>query len=166
MNYSGIINCTIVDGTGFRVALYVSGCKHGCVGCHNKDTWDFKAGKEFTKEVEDILFDRIDKPYIKGLTLTGGDPLFSCEEILPLLHRFRERFGNTKDVWLYTGFTLDEIMASSDLKNKVVELCDYVVDGRFDVNQKDTSLAFRGSKNQNIWENTSENVFKLSSLNY
>lgn len=166
MNYSGIINCTIVDGTGFRVALYVSGCKHGCVGCHNKDTWDFKAGKEFTKDVEEILFDRIDKSYIKGLTLTGGDPLFSCEEILPLLQRFRERFGNTKDVWLYTGFTLDEIMTSTDLKNEVVELCDYVVDGRFDINKKDTSLAFRGSKNQNIWENTSENVLKLSSLNY
>lgn len=166
MNYSGIINCTIVDGIGFRVALYVSGCRHRCLGCHNRDTWDFNAGKEFTKEVEEILFDRIDKPYIKGLTLTGGDPLFSCEDILSLLKRFRERFGNTKDVWLYTGFTLDEIMLSSDLKKHIVELCDYVVDGRFDINQKDTSLAFRGSKNQNIWKNTSENVLKLSSLNY
>lgn len=165
MNYSGIINCTIVDGTGFRVALYVSGCKHCCEGCHNKETWDFKAGKEFTKEVEEILFDRIDKPYIKGLTLTGGDPLFSCEDIFSLLKRFRERFGNTKDVWLYTGFTMDEIRMSSDLKNKVVELCDYIVDGRFDVNQKDTSLAFRGSRNQKIWKKNSENVMKVSSLN-
>lgn len=165
MNYSGIINCSIVDGDGFRVALYVSGCKHGCKGCHNKETWDFKAGKEFTKEVEDILFDRLDKPYIKGLTLTGGDPLFSCEDILPLLKRFREKFGKTKDVWLYTGFTIDEIMLSSDLKNKVVDLCDYIVDGKFDIEQKDNTLAFRGSRNQKIWENTSENVLKLSSFN-
>lgn len=165
MNYSGIINCSIVDGDGFRVALYVSGCKHGCKGCHNKETWDFKAGKEFTKEVEDILFDRLDKPYIKGLTLTGGDPLFSCEDILPLLKRFREKFGKTKDVWLYTGFTIDEIMLSSDLKSKVVELCDYIVDGKFDIEQKDNTLAFRGSRNQKIWENTSENGLKLSSFN-
>ena len=165
MNYSGIINCSIVDGDGFRVALYVSGCKHGCNGCHNKETWDFKAGKEFTKEVEDILFDRLDKPYINGLTLTGGDPLLNCDGILPILKRFRERYGNTKDVWLYTGFTIDEIMQSSDLKNKVVELCDYIVDGKFDIEQKDTTLAFRGSRNQKIWEKTSENVLKLSSFN-
>ena len=165
MNYSGIINCSIVDGDGFRVALYVSGCKHGCNGCHNKETWDFKAGKEFTKEVEDILFDRLDKPYIKGLRLTGGDPLLNCDGILPILKRFRERYGNTKDVWLYTGFTIDEIMQSSDLKNKVVELCDYIVDGKFDIEQKDTTLAFRGSRNQKIWEKTSENVLTLSSFN-
>ena len=165
MNYSGIINCSIVDGDGFRVALYVSGCKHGCNGCHNKETWDFKAGKEFTKEVEDILFDRLDKPYIKGLTLTGGDPLLNCDGILPILKRFRERYGNTKDVWLYTGFTIDEIMRSSDLKNKVVELCDYIVDGKFEIEQKDTTLAFRGSRNQKIWEKTSENVLTLSSFN-
>lgn len=165
MNYSGIINCTIVDGTGFRVALYVSGCKHGCVGCHNKETWDFKSGKEYTNEVEDVLFDRIDKPFIKGLTLTGGDPLFSCKDILPLLKRFRERFGDTKDVWLYTGFTIDEIMSSNDEKKEVIELCDYIVDGKFDITQKDTTLPFRGSKNQNIWENTSKYVLKLSKLN-
>ena len=165
MNYAGIINCTIVDGDGFRVALYVSGCRHHCIGCHNQETWDFNHGKEFTKEVEEILFDRIDKPYIKGLTLTGGDPLFSCEDILPLLKRFRERFGDTKDVWLYTGFTIDEIIMSSDLKNKVVELCDYIVDGKFNITQKDATIAFRGSRNQKIWEKTSENTLKLSSFN-
>ena len=165
MNYSGIINCSIVDGTGFRVALYISGCKHCCEGCQNKETWNFKNGKVFTKEVEEILFDRIDKPYIKGLTLTGGDPLFSCEEVLALLKRFRERFGNTKDVWLYTGFELKEISLASDLKNKVIELCDYVVDGKFKKGLRDTTLAFRGSSNQIIWKKNENGEFQRSNLN-
>lgn len=165
MNYSGIINCTIVDGLGFRVALFVSGCKHCCKECHNKDTWDFNNGKEYTQEVENILFDRLDKPYIKGLTLTGGDPLFSCETILPLLERFRERFGNTKDVWLYTGFTMEQIKKSSDLKKKIVDLCDYVVDGKFEIENFDRTIAFRGSRNQIIWEKDECGEFKHSALN-
>ena len=106
MNYSGIINCTIVDGNGFRVALYLSGCNHRCEGCHNKETWDFNFGKEYTHKVEEILFDRIDKPFIKGLTLTGGDPLYHSAEVLELLKRFRERFGETKFVCIYSCFSI------------------------------------------------------------
>ena len=165
MNYSGIINCTIVDGTGFRVALYVSGCKHNCNDCQNKETWDFKAGKPYTKDVEEILFDRIDKPYIKGLTLTGGDPLFNCKDILPLLRRFRERFGDTKNVWLYTGFTMDEILSSTDEKCEILKLCDAIVDGRFKIEQRDTTIPFRGSKNQKIWQKNADGAFELSDLN-
>lgn len=165
MNYSGIINCTIVDGNGFRVALYISGCNHKCEGCHNKETWDFNFGKEYTHKVEEILFDRIDKPFIKGLTLTGGDPLYHSAEVLELLKRFRERFGETKDVWLYTGFTMEEISLSDDLKSNVIELCDYVVDGRFEISKRDTSLPFRGSKNQIIWKKGENGMFEHSSLN-
>ena len=76
MNYSGIINCSIVDGEGFRVSLFISGCKHHCEGCHNKETWDFNHGKPYTEKVEEVLFDRLSSPHIKGLTLTGGDPLY------------------------------------------------------------------------------------------
>lgn len=165
MNYSGIINCTIVDGTGFRVALYVSGCNHKCEGCHNKETWNFKAGKPYTQEVEEVLFDRLDKPFIKGLTLTGGDPMFSQKEIYDLLQRFRERFGDTKDVWLYTGYTMDEINFSSDLKPKIANLCDYIVDGKFQIDKHDRTLAFRGSSNQTIWQKNENSNFEKSDLN-
>ena len=81
MNYSGIINCSIVDGIGFRTTLFISGCKHCCNGCQNLQTWDFNYGKPYTKEVEEVLFDRISKDYIEGLTLSGGDPLFSADEV-------------------------------------------------------------------------------------
>ena len=162
MNYSGIINCSIVDGKGFRVALYLSGCKHHCEGCHNKETWDFNSGKPYTKEVEDVLFDRIDKPYIKGLTLTGGDPLFNAEEVLALIKRFREKFGDTKDIWLYTGFKLNDIINIGDAKTEVVNMCDYVVDGKFELSKRDTTLPFRGSSNQHILQNCGNGMFEIT----
>ena len=164
MNYSGIINCSIVDGDGFRVSLFVSGCKHCCEGCHNRQTWDFKFGKPYTNEVEDILFDRIDKPFIKGLTLTGGDPMYSADEVSGIVDRFRERFGDTKDIWLYTGFTMDEIQADGKMKS-LVDKCDFVVDGIFKKNEKDTTIAFRGSRNQIIWEKDPNGVFVQSKYN-
>ena len=164
MNYSGIINCSIVDGDGFRVSLFVSGCKHCCEGCHNRQTWDFKFGKPYTNEVEDILFDRIDKSFIKGLTLTGGDPMYSADEVSGIVDRFRERFGDTKDIWLYTGFTMDEIQADGKMKS-LVDKCDFVVDGIFKKNEKGTTIAFRGSRNQIIWEKDPNGVFVQSKYN-
>lgn len=164
MNYSGIINCSIVDGDGFRVSLFVSGCKHCCKMCHNKDTWDFNFGKKYTKEVEDILFDRIDKPFIKGLTLTGGDPLYSADDVIGIVRRFRERFGNTKDIWLYTGFTISEIENDAKMK-ELAHMCDFVVDGRFDLQRKNPLAPFRGSDNQIIWQKQSDGSFIRSNFN-
>ena len=147
MNYSGIINCSIVDGIGFRTTLFISGCKHCCEGCHNPQAWDFNAGKKYTKEVEEVLFDRISKDYIKGLTLSGGDPLFSADEVYGLLVRFRERFGDTKTVWLYTGFTYEYC---KEHFSKILDLCDVLVDGVYKFEERDTTLAFRGSRNQRV----------------
>lgn len=162
MNYSGIINCSIVDGNGFRVALFTSGCKHHCVGCHNKETWDFNCGKPYTEEVEKILFDRIDKPYIKGLTLTGGDPLYHYEDILLLLKRFRDKFGGKKDVWLYTGFTFDDVKKDF---NGILNYVDYVVDGQYEEEKRDETLAFRGSSNQIIWTKNDGNEWVTNQMN-
>lgn len=164
MNYSGIINCSIVDGKGFRTSLFISGCKHYCEDCHNKGTWNFKLGKEYTQEVENILFDRISKPYIKGLTLTGGDPLYSADEVFGVVKRFRERFGNTKTIWLYTGFTMDEIQTDEKMK-EIVDLCDVVVDGVYKKEERDVTIAFRGSRNQIIWEKGDNGIFVRSKLN-
>jgi anaerobic ribonucleoside-triphosphate reductase activating protein len=147
MNYSGIINCSIVDGIGFRTTLFISGCKHCCEGCHNPQAWDFNAGKKYTEEVEEILFDRISKDYIKGLTLSGGDPLFSADEVYELLVRFRERFGDTKTVWLYTGFTYEYC---KEHFSNILGLCDVLVDGVYKCDERDSTLAFRGSRNQRV----------------
>lgn len=147
MNYSGIVNCSIVDGLGFRTTLFISGCKHCCEGCHNPHTWDFNAGRPYTKEVEEILFDKISEDYIKGLTLSGGDPLYSADEVYELLVRFRERFGDTKSVWLYTGFKYEYC---KEYFSKILDLCDVLVDGTYKCSERDTTLAFRGSRNQRV----------------
>lgn len=158
MNYSGIINCSIVDGTGFRVSLFISGCKHHCEGCHNKETWDFNHGKPYTEKVEEVLFDRLSSPHIKGLTLTGGDPLYSPDDVLGLLKRFREKFGDTKDVWIYTGFTYEYC---KEHFAEILSLCDFIVDGMFNCNLKDYNTPYRGSSNQKIINlKTGEEVFK------
>ena len=147
MNYSGIVNCSIVDGLGFRTTLFISGCKHCCEGCQNPHTWDFNAGRPYTKEVEDILFDRISEDYIKGLTLSGGDPLYNADEVYELLVRFREKFGDTKSVWLYTGFKYEYC---KEHFSKILDLCDVLVDGTYKCNERDSALSFRGSRNQRV----------------
>ena len=147
MYYSRIVNCSIVDGLDFRTTLFISGCKHCCKGCQNPHTWDFNAGRPYTAEVEDILFDRISKDYIKGLTLSGGDPLYSADEVYELLVRFRERFGDSKDVWLYTGFDYEYC---KEHFSKILDLCDVLVDGTYKCEYRDVTLAFRGSKNQRV----------------
>ena len=134
MNYSGIVNCSIVDGLNFRTTLFISGCKHCCKGCQNPQTWDFNYGRPYTNEVEEILFDRVSKDYIKGLTLSGGDPLYSADEVYELLVRFRERFGDTKNVWLYTGFTYEYCKENF---SKILDLCDVLVDGTYKCEERD-----------------------------
>lgn len=147
MRIHGITYPDINNGLGCRVTLWVSGCIHHCKGCHNKETWDFNSGRVFTKEDKETLFKLLDKPYIKGLTLSGGDPLCSYDDILSLVKEVKERYTD-KDIWLYSGFTLDEI--KSNFKD-ILEYVDVIVDGVFIEELKDVSLKFRGSSNQNIW---------------
>lgn len=146
MNYLNILDCDIADGEGIRVTLFVSGCPHHCPGCHNPESWDPSNGKPFTEETKEKLFNLIDKPYVDGLTLSGGDPLAPCNitEISKLCYEFKHRFPN-KTIWLYTGYTFDYIRALDFLS-----CVDVVVDGPFIKEQRDITLAFRGSKNQNI----------------
>ena len=147
MKYESITTSDVNNGLGCRVTLRVSGCTHHCKGCHNKNTWKFTSGKQYTQNVEEVLFNEIDKPYIKGLTLSGGDPLDSPDGVLELLQHFRERFGNSKDVWIYTGYTYEYCLEHF---KDILDLGDILVDGMFDCSKRDTSLAFRGSSNQRI----------------
>lgn len=150
------------NGLGCRVTLWVAGCSHHCKGCHNKQTWDFESGRLFTKTDKDNLFEALSKPYIKGITLSGGDPMDSFYEILELVKEIKEKFP-LKDVWLYTGYTLKEIEDS--FRGEIIPYVDYLVDGRFEIDKRDVSLKFRGSSNQIIWVKNEEGKFVESDLN-
>ena len=148
MNIHGITYPDVNNGLGCRVTLWVSGCIHHCHGCHNQETWDFNSGRKFTLDDKTKLFEILSLPYIKGLTLSGGDPLCSYGEVLALVKEIKENF-TSKDIWLYSGFTLEYIKEHFE---EILKYLDVIVDGKFIKELKDVSLPFRGSSNQNIWK--------------
>lgn len=159
MYYGEIKKYDIANGTGVRVSLFVSGCRNKCKGCFNKDTWNFKYGKMFTESTENEILDSVDKPYIKGLSLLGGDPFEpeNAENLYPFLIRFRERFGSNKDIWLYTGYILEDLICKSKTDKNiygVLKIIDILIDGKYEESLKDLSIKFRGSSNQRILKNT------------
>jgi anaerobic ribonucleoside-triphosphate reductase activating protein len=135
------------NGEGCRVTLWVAGCTHHCKGCHNPQTWSFKSGREFTEDIKNKLYNVLKLPYIKGITLSGGDPLDSFDDIFELVKDIKNSFNN-KDIWLFSGYTLEDIQNSE--KNIILEYIDVLVDGEFKEELKDLSLKFRGSSNQRI----------------
>lgn len=153
MNYFGITKCDIANGIGVRVVLWVSGCSLHCKECHNPETWDFSAGKPFDDAAKEELFDVLSKPWVKGITLSGGHPLEIQNRgaVYDLLREIKEKFPN-KDIWLYTGYNLDndDFQNSSIVINQILIMCDVVVDGPFIVEQRDLTLPFRGSHNQRL----------------
>lgn len=152
MNYHGITKASVVNGSGFRVVLWVSGCSHKCPGCHNPETWNPQSGKLFDNKAKQELFEALDKPYIKGITFSGGDPLFEDNylTILNLIDEIKIKFP-AKDIWLYTGYQLEELDRGRNQKRKeICNKCDYVVEGRFVKELRDITLPFRGSTNQSI----------------
>lgn len=107
MNYHNIVYPDMNNGSGLRVVLWCSACSHHCVGCQNPQTWDANSGIPFDEKAEEELFRELDKDYISGLTLTGGDPLHenNLDDVLKIVNRFRLLCPN-KTIWLYTGYTL------------------------------------------------------------
>lgn len=151
MNYCQIYRADIADGIGVRVSLFVSGCSHRCKGCFNPEAWDENYGVPYTKETEDLIIKELSKPYIKGLSILGGEPLEYCHinDLLILVSRIKKELPN-KDIWVYTGSTFEELKFRSDLCMTLLEMCDVLVDGPFVEEKKDLTLAFRGSSNQRI----------------
>ena len=157
MNYGSLRGTDIATGEGVRVTLFVSGCTHHCKNCFNPETWDFCYGKPFTKEVEDEVIKLLEPDYIQGLTLLGGEPMEpkNQEALLPLVKRVREVYGNKKNIWCYTGYTLDrdllgESRAKCEHTRELLENLDVLVDGPFVEDLKNLTLKFRGSSNQRI----------------
>ena len=155
MRYEEITYVDVNNGLGCRVTLWISGCTHHCVGCHNKGTWSFNSGKIYDTKDEQKLFSYISLPYIKGLTLSGGEPLDSAIDVIALCERFKQKFPD-KDIWLYSGYTIEQIK-NDKTKSEILKYIDYLVDGEFKHKLKDITLAFRGSSNQNIWKKNENN---------
>ena len=157
MNYASIRTCDIANGEGVRVSLFVSGCTHHCKGCFNEAAWDFAYGEPFTKKTENEILAALEPDFIDGLTILGGEPMEPENQraLMPLLRRFREKFGDTKTLWIYTGCVLEtDLKAESrwrtEVTDEMLSLTDVLVDGPFLEAKKDISLQFRGSSNQRI----------------
>lgn len=199
MRYAQIRSMDISNGEGVGVSLFVQGCDKHCFNCFNSETWDFNGGKEWTEETKNKFMELIDRPYIRRISILGGEPLAeqNLDDILSLIKEIREKYPisqnpnsenigksrvledeNSKEIrislpektiWLYTGFRWNYIMnyqpvetddfdyieesyndGLMEKRKRIISLCDVVIDGEYIDEQKDLTLAYRGSKNQHV----------------
>lgn len=156
MNYCNVKNCDIANGVGVRVSLFVSGCRNRCKNCFQPETWDFNYGKPFDEQPEEKLIKMLAPSYINGLTVLGGEPMEPENQraLLPFLKKVKAAYPQ-KTIWLYTGFTLEELRspdcrAHTEYTEEILKLLTVLVDGRFVEEKKNISLRFRGSENQRL----------------
>lgn len=166
IRYAQIRECDVSNGEGVGVALFVQGCNFHCYNCFNKDTWDFNGGKEWTPEVEDKFIELASRPYIKRISILGGEPLAdeNLDGILNLVNRFRLLLPE-KTIWLYTGYEWEFIKEGFEeskkflqaswkdnliKRYKIVSQCDVLVDGRYVDSLRDVTAKWKGSTNQRV----------------
>ena len=147
INVSGIINESIVDGDGVRLTVFLQGCFRHCKGCHNPDTWEDKEAQLMsTEEIMEIYDGSF---LLDGITLSGGEPFLQADKLVHLVDEVHKAGGN---VWCYTGYTLQELQNMKQA-SELLKRIDVLVDGPFIESERDLTLKFRGSRNQNIWKN-------------
>ncbi len=148
MNIATIKKSDIANGPGVRVSVFVSGCRHACPGCFNREAWAFDYGTLYTSEVEAEILEALAPDYIAGLTLLGGEP-FEPEnrDGLAALCRAVRALYPQKSIWCFSGFTFEELLP---LSTPLLSSVDVLVDGRFEMEKKNLALRFRGSSNQRI----------------
>lgn len=159
LHISGVNYESWADGLGIRAAIFFSGCPHHCPGCHNQQAQEPSNGTWAYDLIEEIAQEISKRPFLKGITLTGGDPFYNPLETDSFLvalsaHLAQKKWVTTehpKDIWLYTGYTWEELMSLSDPHvNRILRYCDVLVDGPFIQSLADKILLFRGSSNQRI----------------
>lgn len=156
MYYGEIKNCDIANGIGVRVSLFVSGCTNHCEKCFQPETWDFEFGDPFTEDTENKILTMLKPDYIDGLTVLGGEPFEpkNQTELYPFLLKVKEKLPN-KTIWIFSGFTYEELTdidsyPHTEVTEKILDMTDVLVDGRYVDDLRDISLKFRGSSNQRL----------------
>lgn len=157
MYYGKINKFDVANGEGVRVSLFVSGCRVGCKGCFNKETWNFKYGNLFTENEENEILEALNNEFIEGLTILGGESFeIENQEVLhPFVRKVRDRYPN-KTIWMYSGYVFDKDILPNDGKRHtkytmdILNSIDVLVDGPFIEDLKRLNLNFRGSSNQRI----------------
>ena len=176
MNYHNITTADMMNGEGLRVVLWLSGCSHHCYNCQNPQTWDINGGILFDESAKEELFRELDKDYISGLTLSGGDPLHEAniDGVLDLVNEIRLSLPQ-KTIWLYTGYTWENIFDDTletmmekgipglslseecgetrqivKKRRDIISVCDVLIDGKYIDSQRDITLPWRGSSNQRV----------------
>lgn len=156
MHYGEIKERDIANGIGVRVSLFVSGCTNRCKGCFNKQTWDFNFGEPYTQKTQDKIIELLKPDFVTGLTLLGGEPFEpkNQEELLKLTNRVKNELPQ-KNIWCYTGFTLERLLNEEDYCHsqftlELLDNIDVLVDGKFEEDKKNIRLKFRGSENQRL----------------
>lgn len=146
MNYHNIVHDDMLNGDGLRVTLFVSGCSHHCLHCQNPQTHKATSGIEFDINALNEIFEQLKKPYIDGLTLSGGDPLFEENryKIYYICNKIKQLYPN-KTIWLYTGYLWEDIK-----ELMLIKFVDVLVDGKFIETLKDENYKWAGSTNQRI----------------
>ena len=154
MRYADYYDCDICNGNAVGMSLFVTGCPIHCQGCFNSDIWDFNSGKAWTQSTEDKFLKQVGRDYIKRVTFVGGSPLCdeNVEDVCSLIERIRKEYPE-KQIWVFTGYTWEYILSDNlhhDTRMKILNNIDVLVDGPFECEKRDITLAFRGSSNQRI----------------
>ena len=147
MNFAQIRKYDVANGPGIRTTIFVTGCTHKCHNCFNEEYQDFDFGDPWTQKETDEVIEFLKLDEVKGLTILGGEPFQNEVDLLQVLRDIKKEVQ--KDIWIFSGYTYEEILKDED-KKKLLEECDVLVDGRFVEALKDLSLRFRGSSNQRI----------------
>lgn len=166
INYHNITHDDMNNGSGLRVVLWLSGCSHHCFNCQNPQTWNPDSGILFDKSAKEEIFEELSKPYISGVTFSGGDPLYklNLNELCELTHEINISFPE-KTIWLYTGYTFDELKRKHNeykytpfdpiadkwlTRWEIISMCNVLVDGEYIDAERDITKKWAGSKNQRV----------------
>lgn len=147
MNFAQIRKYDVANGPGIRTTIFVTGCTHKCHNCFNEEYQDFDFGDPWTQKETDEVIEDLKLDEVKGLTILGGEPFQNEVGLLQVLRDIKKEVQ--KDIWIFSGYTYEEILKDEN-KKKLLEECDILVDGRFVEALKDLNLRFRGSSNQRI----------------
>lgn len=150
MKYAKIRKMDISNGEGVRVSLFVQGCSFHCKNCFNPETWNFDGGKIFTNIEKEKIIELVNKDYIAGLSILGGEPLHpnNIEAVANVCKNFKKIYPN-KTIWLWTGFRYEDILKRENNYN-ILNYIDVLVDGQFEEDKKDLTLKWKGSSNQRV----------------